>query len=241
MRRELKSTAVMARRTEPADSLDYFPTPPWATRAFCEHVMPALWPYPDAFQCSAIDPACGEGHMAGVLAEYFENVSGSDIFPYGFGEVRDFLQHDNDNRQHDWFISNPPFNDAEQFIDRAIQQSRRGVAMLVRMQFLEGEKRYKRLFDVRPPHLVAQYAERVPMHRGRWVINGKTATAYTWLVWLTYPEHDRTRSAGKYGAAFRWIPPSKWKLTRADDVLRFQGCQDLPKNHPAMKLMELAA
>lgn len=36
----LTSTAVMARRVEPADSLDFFPTPPWATRAFCEHVMP---------------------------------------------------------------------------------------------------------------------------------------------------------------------------------------------------------
>ena len=27
------STAVMQRRIEPHDSLDFFPTPPWATRA----------------------------------------------------------------------------------------------------------------------------------------------------------------------------------------------------------------
>ena len=27
------STAVMARRAEAPDSLDFFPTPPWATRA----------------------------------------------------------------------------------------------------------------------------------------------------------------------------------------------------------------
>lgn len=31
-----RSTAVMQRRVEPLDSLDDFPTPPWATRALCE-------------------------------------------------------------------------------------------------------------------------------------------------------------------------------------------------------------
>ena len=33
------STAVMARRVEAPDSLDFFPTPPWATRALVEHVL----------------------------------------------------------------------------------------------------------------------------------------------------------------------------------------------------------
>ena len=32
------SHAVMAQRIEPHDSLDYSPTPPWATRALCEQV-----------------------------------------------------------------------------------------------------------------------------------------------------------------------------------------------------------
>lgn len=30
------SSAVMQQRSEPRDSLDDFPTPPWATRALCE-------------------------------------------------------------------------------------------------------------------------------------------------------------------------------------------------------------
>src|SRR5690606_27106177 len=34
--------AIAARRLEPADSLDYFPTPPWATRALIEVVLPML-------------------------------------------------------------------------------------------------------------------------------------------------------------------------------------------------------
>jgi hypothetical protein len=30
-----RSSAVMQQRSEPHDSLDDFPTPPWATRALC--------------------------------------------------------------------------------------------------------------------------------------------------------------------------------------------------------------
>lgn len=33
------SHAVMAQRIEAKDSLDDFPTPPWATRALIEHVI----------------------------------------------------------------------------------------------------------------------------------------------------------------------------------------------------------
>lgn len=33
------STAVMARRFQPADDLDFFPTPGWGTRALCEHLI----------------------------------------------------------------------------------------------------------------------------------------------------------------------------------------------------------
>ena len=59
------STAVMARRVEPADSLDYFPTPPWATRAFCEHVLPRFKRRTSdgRFWLSARDPACGEAAL----------------------------------------------------------------------------------------------------------------------------------------------------------------------------------
>ena len=34
-----RSSAVMQQRSEPHDSLDDFPTPPWATRALCQHLQ----------------------------------------------------------------------------------------------------------------------------------------------------------------------------------------------------------
>jgi hypothetical protein len=211
------STAVVARRSEPADSLDYFPTPPWATRAFCEHVLPAAWPYPDAFR-DVWEPACGEGHMAAALGEYFTCVLASDIFPYGYGEVGDFLLD-----ELDWIITNPPFNHAEKFVRRGLEIARRGVAVLVRTAFLEGQGRHRNLYSKRPPQLVAQFVERVPMHKGRWVPNGKTATSYCWIVWLRHPPHNwlHTRMI--------WIPPGCRKaLTRHDDAARFGAATPAP-------------
>jgi len=87
MGKQNTSHAVMAQRFEAKDSLDDFPTPPWATRALLEHVIVSKnFPHHSAWE-----PACGEGHMAKVLKEYFGQLDASDIFPYGYGEVMDFL------------------------------------------------------------------------------------------------------------------------------------------------------
>jgi hypothetical protein len=77
-----RSNAVMATRIEPSDGLDDFPTPPWATRALIEHVIQGG---PDLRSQICLEPACGAGHMAKVLAEYFGDVRASDIHPYGLG------------------------------------------------------------------------------------------------------------------------------------------------------------
>ena len=65
------SHAVMAQRKEAKGSLDDFPTPPWATRALLEHVI-EQGGYTD--RLTALEPACGVGHMAKVLREYFGEV-----------------------------------------------------------------------------------------------------------------------------------------------------------------------
>ena len=223
MNRKLSSTAVMARRHEPADSLDYFPTPPWATRAFCEHVMPAVWgPWPDIFRCEALEPACGEGHMAVALAEYFERVTASDIHPYGYGEEVDFLNGYATYYTADWVVTNPPFNLAEEFILHSLNVARRGVAMLVRTAFLEGQGRFSSLFRRREPQVIAQFVERVPMHKGRWDPAGKTATAYCWIAWRKHPPHDWKHTR------FIWIPPCRRALTRKDDAIRFNAASAVP-------------
>ena len=216
---------LMHHRVEPDDSLDYFPTPPWATRALIEHVLNPIgyglggdlvW-----------EPACGEGHIAGVLQEYGARVVASDICDYavdgvappGWAGLRDFLADGGDDPAPTlaptWVITNPPFGARSlAFALKALAVARRGVALFVRQQWLEGVDRYEQLFSVRPPSIVAQFVERVPLHKGRWEPDGGTMTPYCWLVWL----EGRLAS----GTVLRWIPPGRREaLTRPDDVERF--------------------
>lgn len=210
------STAVMQRRSEPHDSLDDFPTPPWATRALCEWLRGSECD--QLFGASRFDdtplsgatcrePAANRGHMVKPLREYFGAVDASDIHDYGAGfPVQDYL-FGPDPAPVDWTITNPPFRLAEQFIHRALRTSRVGVAVFVRTAFLEGMARHKSLFSATPPATVLQFTERVVLHKGRLAPEGSTATAYCWLVW----GKDDVRTA------FEWIEPCRRRLERPED------------------------
>lgn len=199
------SSAVMAQRIEPRDSLDYFPTPPWATRALCEWIASRVGRFHMRENLTAWEPACGEGHMARPLAEYFRNVGASDIHPYGYGDVCDFLKSSQD--LSDWIITNPPFRLAEKFVEKALSHKPSGVAVLVRTAFLESVGRYESLFKPHPPSAVLQFSERVPMHKGKLTATGSTATAYCWVVWR---KNMRITE-------FDWIPPCRKQLERPGD------------------------
>lgn len=208
------AAAVMGSRAEPDDSLDYFPTPPWATRALMEVALPRIRGCDDVVRRSAWEPACGEGHIAEVLEEYFVEVTATDIHDYGYGQLGDFLDAAAPPAGSiDWIITNPPFRDkAEAFVLRAIALARIGVAMFLRLQWLETEGRYERIFEGYPPTMIAFFAERVPLIKGRWDPDGDTATAYIWLIWVK----DR-----KPQAPF-WIQPGQREaLTKPDDIARF--------------------
>lgn len=219
--------AIMSSRQEPADSLDFSPTPPWATRALMNLVLPHIGVGPKEF-ASAWDPACGEGHMTGVLEEYPLTVIGTDIFDYRDGEAmppcwfkkQDFLDEKEAFPVVDWIITNPPFGDkTEPFVLRALSLAHVGVAMFVRLQWLESIGRYEAIFRDHPPTIIAFFAERVPLHMGRWEPDGTTATAYIWLVW----------KKGEVPRAPFWIPPGQRKaLEREGDRERFTA-------HPVTK------
>ena len=201
------SHAVMAQRIEPADSADDFPTPPWATRALLEHVMRDKG---NLKRMSCLEPACGAGHMAKVLKEYFGDVRCSDAFDYRYAPVRDFIARPYEANAVDWVITNPPFRLAEEFVLRGLVVARRGVAILARTVFLESVGRYDRIFRSSPPAKFAQFVERVPMVKGRLDSKATTATGYAWLVW------DK---AHKSAPEVVWIPPCRRVLEKRDDYL----------------------
>lgn len=208
MRGQNRSTAVMQRRSEPHDSLDDFPTPPWATRALFDYLQNGrFWARTHTSTCR--EPAANRGHMVRPLREYFAQVEASDVHDYGAGfPVQDYL-FGPDPEPVDWTVTNPPFRLAEQFITRALRTSRDAVAVFVRSAFLEGIGRHERLFRPHRPTLVLQFTERVVLHRGRLAPKGSTATAYCWIVWTTRKPLDDT--------LLRWLPPCRARLERPED------------------------
>src|SRR5882724_5453178 len=194
------SHAVMAQRFEPNDSPDDFPTPPWATRGLIEHVLSDKGALSNQ---SCLEPACGAGHMAKVLNEYFGEVRSADAYAYGYGDIRDFLTYPYETNAVDWVITNPPFRLAEEFVLRGLRVARHGIAILARTVFLESIGRYEKIFRYFPPTKFAQFAERVPMIRGRLDRKATTATGYAWLVW----EKNVTGAP-----RLMWVPPCRKQL-----------------------------
>jgi hypothetical protein len=231
--------ATQASRHEPADSLDYFPTPPWATRALIEDV---LRPWGVSLKgLVVLEPACGEGHITSVLQEYGPaKVTGTDIFDYsqngrsppGWSGQFDFLDPTVAFNRPDWVITNSPFSGDEDralaFALRALVLARKGVAMFVRTQWLEGINRYETLFAPHRPALVAQFAERVSLFRGAWDPDGSKPDQYCWVIWrIGKTPHALT--------TLQWIPPGRrMERSRPDDVERFTA-------HPVLPPSSLAA
>jgi len=214
--------AVMASRKQPAEDLDFSPTPPWATRALIERVFPVV-NISRASLTSVHEPGCGAGHMAEVLREYFRTVTATDVHDYGYGDaVQDFLDEKYEI-DADWVITNPPFaKKAEQFALKAIEQARVGAAIFAQLRWLETIGRYERLFRDRPPTLIAFFADRVPLHMGKWEPEGSSATAYMWLMWVK----------GMAPRAPFWIPPDPERtLWRPDDIERFTAAPVVKKAH----------
>lgn len=207
MKGQNRSSAVMEQRREHSmDSLNYFPTPPWATRALCEHVIPH-W---NLHNLTCLEPAAGAGDMVRPLSQYFRSVTGSDVHDHGAGfPVVDYLTlRPYEPKSFDWVITNPPFRLAKEFILQSLEVSRYGVAMLTRIAFLEGVKRLREIYSRNPPAYVGVFAERVPMFEGRLEEEGKSATCYVWLVW-------EKRNEGT--TQLIWIPSCRKTLEREDD------------------------
>lgn len=219
-----RSSAVMQQRAEPHDSLDYFPTPPWATRALCLFLENAL--REPLGQLTCWEPACGELHMVRPLREHFARVEATDIYRYSDQHgICDFLMA-GAREPVDWIVSNFPFNLADRFIAEALHRTRRGVVAIQRTAFTEGEDRYHQLYQHNPPDFVVTYVERVVMLKGRLIRanapdpfnlddQGKprkasTATATNFYVW----NHNRT---GPVDPRHRWIAPCRKQLERDGD------------------------
>lgn len=120
---------------EEREAFDYYATDPKAVEMLLEleQFAPVIW-----------EPACGEGHISKVLQAHGYQVISTDLVYRGFGdpEPLDFLKETLDGFEGD-IITNPPYSTGLEFVQRALESVRPGgkVAMFLKVQFLEGQKR----------------------------------------------------------------------------------------------------
>ncbi len=128
--------------------------------------------------------ACGEGHLSKALEEQGKKVISTDKVDRGYGDVFDFLEE-----TRLWYgdiITNPPYKYAQEFIEKAIETLQPGnkLAMFLKIQFLEGQKR-KELFEKYNPKIVYVFSKRQSCAmNGDFEKYPTSAVAYAWFVWV---------------------------------------------------------
>lgn len=151
-------------------------------------VMPFIEPI---FQNKVWEPACGMGHLSKVLIDKGYQVWSSDINPWGYGHVQDFLSTPVppvDERVWDIF-TNPPYEKeyCEAFVSHAmrfIKDTPRCAAFLLRAEWDYGVTR-RRFFADNP-----MFYKKVVLHRRpKWFQpkEGEKSMsprfAYAWYIW----------------------------------------------------------
>ncbi len=147
---------------------DFYRTPDHATLSLLER---------EKFLGDIWEPACGDGAISKLLGS--DCVSTDLVFRgYGKGGV-DFLATE---MGADHIVTNPPYALAEEFVRHALKCSRGKVAMLLKLNFLEGQKR-KALFAETPLRTVYVFSKRLSFDRADIKGKGNGLLAYAWFVW----------------------------------------------------------
>ena len=175
------------------DKLDYYATP----TVEVENILEKL--NIDFDYYTILEPCIGGGHMAEGINNYLSKkeyynttLIGTDIHNRGYsndywelycGPEYDFFSDDYPYDQADWIIMNPPYSVIEPFTIRALEIAKKGVIMLARLQFLEGEGRFEKILQYNPPTDIYVYVDRIQCWKDGLKPEGSSAQAYAWFVW----------------------------------------------------------
>lgn len=150
---------------------DHYPTPRECTVALMEILnlpfMSFVW-----------EPACGAGHISKVLIQYDVCVHSTDLEDYGYGETGiDYLTAE-PPPDIDAIITNPPFNLAAEFIEKAVCEAPI-VAMLLKSQYWHAKSRLS-LFRKHTPKYVLPLTWRPQFMESR---GSSPVMEMAWTVW----------------------------------------------------------
>ena len=152
---------------------DYYATDPKA--------MDYLLKY-ESFDRNIWECACGGGNLSERLKKNGYRVFSSDLVDRGYGVSGvDFLKQTKPFNGD--IITNPPFNLSTEFVLKALELSKRKVAMFLKLQFLEGTTRYKKIFKNNPPNKVYVFVKRINCYPNNVCESFKNGICYCWYIW----------------------------------------------------------
>ena len=167
---------------------DFYATPDIAVTPLIEYLKTN---YPNLYDEIIWEPACGKGHISKALIKAGFKVISSDLIDRGYsssmcGEKFDFLSNENDHTDAN-IITNPPYKYAQEFVEKSVEILQNGklCCMLMKLTFLEGNKRYE-MFKKYPPKHVLIFSNRINCALGGdFEKTPKTggAVAYGWYIW----------------------------------------------------------
>ena len=204
---------MVARHSEFEETQDMVPTPPWVTRVLYEVVEPKLKEL--APSMSAWEPAAGFGHMSATMEEFgHSSVFASDKTLWlswnGQGiSQQDFTEFT--GRSADLIATNPPYAELDKFIQLGLERSEQFLALLVRVQGLEGQRRYTKFYRDHAPTRVALFSDRISFKSNEVVRKAPKMFFHTWLLW------DKSKMGfGRVGTELMWIAPDSQQKYEKD-------------------------
>jgi len=152
---------------------DFYPTPSFVLFPILEK---------ENFEGTILEPCCGEGHISKELLSKGFDVTSRDLFDRGYGETGiDFLFMPQP-KTFDNIITNPPYNLALEFAQTSLMVAKKKVALLMKINFLEGVKR-KTFLENSPLKYVYVFSKRQTLTRPDWEGKNKGFITYAWFVW----------------------------------------------------------
>ena len=164
---------------------DFYATPSSAIKAILDK---------EILSGSILEPAAGQGHITKVLKEYYPNseiisndlIQRESINGIIINDGIDFLTY-NPEKKFDNIVTNPPFNLAQEFIEKALTIANNKVIMFAKIQLLEGAKRFD-MFKNTPLKCVYVFSKRVnPLRNGEELDEkGKpwaSTMCFAWFMW----------------------------------------------------------
>ena len=154
----------------------------------------------ESFHQNILEPCCGNGNIAKELTKIGFDVTATDLYDHGYGttgvDCFDYTNIDQD------IITNPPYSLTTEFIEHMINELKSGhkMALFLKLQTLEGQARYQKIFSQGKLRRVYVYVNRVACYKnderyqknddGSLILdrNGNpkkigSACAYMWAVW----------------------------------------------------------